>query len=75
MELTSENSWSERKCFASAMDRSVYLCREYELSGRARSIFPSHCGGLLDGKKMELDSVHEQWYPVSGLKELAHRCH
>ena len=25
MELTSENSWSGRRCFVSAKDRSVYL--------------------------------------------------
>jgi len=64
-----------RRCLGSAKDRSVYLRREYELSDRARSIFRSHRGGLLGGKKMEPDGVHEQWYPVSELKELAHRCH
>jgi hypothetical protein len=75
MELTSENSWSGRRCFVSAMDRSVYLRREYELSDRVCSIFRFHRGGLLDGEKMEPDGVHEQWYPVGELKELAHRCH
>ena len=49
--------------------------KEYEPSDRTRSILRFHHGGLLDGKKMNPDGVHGQWYPVSELKELAHRRH